>query len=318
MSEPSINPFGDFRSQCKTLLLETLNEAFPNVDSPSLTLDIPPIPQFGELSSSICFELAKKLRMSPLNIAKQLEEKADEKTQSFPLIASVKAEKPGYINFYVDLPELSSLTLSSVKTLDFEYGYVKTKTPERIIVEHTSANPIHPIHIGHARNSVLGDSLARILKAHGHKVFRHYYIDDVGRQSAIIAYGYKLLGKPRPEGKPDHYIGAIYSITSCMLEIHRLKKAIAEARKDPDRAEDLQMIQRELDDWVAVAAELKEKFPKLFNKILDEFSNAENPEIEVNRILREYERGEKETKDLIKELSQICICLLYTSPSPRD
>lgn len=307
MSELSINPFGDFRSQCKTLLLETLNEAFPNVDSPSLTLDIPPMPQFGELSSSICFELAKKLRMSPLNIAKQLEEKADEKTQSFPLIASVKAEKPGYINFYVDLPELASLTLSSVKTLDFEYGYVKTKTPERIIVEHTSANPIHPIHIGHARNSVLGDSLARILKAHGHKVFRHYYIDDVGRQSAIIAYGYKLLGKPSPEGKPDHYIGAIYSITSCMLEIHRLKKAIAEARRDPDRAEDLQMIQRELDDWVAVAAELKEKFPKLFNKILDEFSNAENPEIEVNRILREYERGEKETKDLIKEPSQICI-----------
>jgi len=307
LAEPSINPFGDFRSQCKTLLFEALRESFPDLDSPSLTLDIPPIPQFGELSSSICFELAKKLHMAPLNIAEQLEEKAEKKTRFFPLIKSVHAEKPGYINFYVNLPELASLTFRSVKTLDFEYGYVKTENPERIIVEHTSANPIHPIHIGHARNSVLGDSLARILEARGHRVFRHYYIDDVGRQSAIIAYGYKLLGNPRPEGKPDHYIGAIYSITSCMLEIYRLKKAIAEARKDPDKAEDLQMFQRELDDWVAVAAELEEKFPKLFHKILDKFSSAENPELEVNRILQEYEMGEEKTKDLIRELSQICI-----------
>jgi len=244
--------------------------------------------------------------MTPLNIAKQLEEKANGKVPSFPLVAFVKAEKPGYINFYVDLPELASLTFKSVKTLNFEYGYVKAEKPERIIVEHTSANPIHPIHIGHARNSMLGDSLARILEARGHKVYRHYYIDDVGRQSAIIAYGYKLLGKPKPEGKPDHYIGAIYSITSCMLEIYRLKKAIDEARK-ADKTEDLRMFQRELDDWVAVAAELEEKFPNLFHKILDEFSNAENPELEVNRILREYERGEKKTKDLIRKLSQICI-----------
>ena len=303
----SVNPFGDFRSQCENLLFEALRKVFPEVGSLSLVLDIPPNPQFGELSSSICFELAKKLGMSPLNIAAQLKEKADEGARFFPLVESIKAEKPGYINFYVNFPELASLTFRSAKTLDFEYGYVKTEKPERIIVEHTSANPIHPIHIGHARNSVLGDSLARILEARGHKVFRHYYIDDVGRQSAIIAYGYKLLGKPKPEGKPDHYIGAVYSITSCMLEIYRLKKAIAEIRNDTDRAEDLQMLQRELDDWIAVAAELKEKFPKIFNKILEAFSNAKNPDLEVNRILREYERGEKETKNLIRGLSQICI-----------
>ena len=307
LAELSINPFGDFRNQCKTLLSETLRKVFPKLGSLSPTLDIPPIPQFGELSSSICFELSKKLRMSPLDIAKQLKEKADEDVSSFPLVESVQAEKPGYINFYVNLPELASITFRSAETLDSEYGYVKTERPERIIVEHTSANPIHPIHIGHARNSVLGDSLARILEARGHKVFRHYYIDDVGRQSAIIAYGYKLLGKPKPKGKPDHYIGAIYSITSCMLEIYRLKKIIAEMRKDPDRAEDLQMIQRELDDWIGVAAELKEKFPNLFNKILEAFSSAEDPELEVNRILQAYERGEEETKNLIRGLSQICI-----------
>ena len=307
MSKISANPFGEFRDQCKGLLLEALKERFPDFDHATLTLDIPPIPQFGELSSSICFELAKKLSMKPLEIAEQIREKADERLELFPLIESVKAEKPGYINFYVDLSELASLALRTAKTLDLEYGYVKAEKPERIIVEHTSANPIHPIHIGHARNTILGDSLARILEARGHKVFRHYYIDDVGRQSAIVAYGYDLLGKPKPEGKPDHYTGAIYSITSCLLEIHRLKRRLAEVRGDPRRTEESQMIQRELDDWVAVAAELKEKFPDLFRKILDKFGTAEDPELEVNRLLREYERGEKRAKKLIREVSQICI-----------
>jgi len=307
LAETSANPFGEFRSQCSRLLSDALGDVLPEVAPPSLTLDIPPIPQFGELSSSICFELAKKIHVSPLEIAKQIEKKAEEKTRLFPLIESVKAERPGYVNLYADLPELASLTFRSAVALDSEYGYVKSRRHERVIVEHTSANPIHPIHIGHARNSVLGDSLARILEARGHRVSRHYYIDDVGRQSAIAAYGYKLLGRPKPEGKPDHYIGAIYSIMSCMLEIHRLKREIDEARIYAREAGELQRLQRELDDWVAVAAELKEKFPSLFDRLLDEFSREEAPELEVNRMLREYERGRKETRELIREISQICI-----------
>ena len=307
LPEISVNPFGDFRNQCMRLLSEALQESFPNLELQPPALDIPPTSKFGELSSSICFDLAKRVHVKPLDIARQLEEKAEVKTDLFPLIKNVRAEKPGYINFFVDLPKLASLTLHSVKALNFEYGYVKVEKPERIIVEHTSANPIHPMHIGHARNSVLGDSLARILEARGHKVTRHFYIDDVGRQSAVIAYGCKLLGGLKPEGKPDHYIGAVYSITSCMLEIHRLKKAIAEARKHPERVEDLQMLQREQDDWISVAAELKERFPNLFGKILEEFSKVEDPELEVNEILRRYERGDEEVRDLIRGISKICI-----------
>ena len=62
-----------------------------------------------------------------------------------------------------------------------------------------------------------------------------------------------------------------------------------------------------MDDWIAVAAELKERFPRIFDVILNEFSKAEDPELEVNRILREYELGEEETKRLIRELSQLCL-----------
>ncbi|GAI46942.1 unnamed protein product, partial [marine sediment metagenome] len=182
---------------------------FPKVSVPSITFETPPSLQFGELSSSICFELAKKTKKKPIELAEKIAEAAN--ISPFPLIQSVKAAGEGYINFYANFAKFSSLTFESIRTLDTEYGYVKTDEPRRIIVEHTSVNPIHPIHVGHARNPVLGDALARILRAQGHTVFRHYYVDDVGRQTAVIAYGYEKLGKPKPVGKPDHFIGIIYT-----------------------------------------------------------------------------------------------------------
>ena len=158
--------------------------------------------QFGELSSSICFDLAKKIGEEPKSLAEKIVKEIDASASS--LVERVEAAGGGYINFYADYAKFSALTLESARKFDIEYGLVKTDKPKKVIVEHTSVNPVHPIHIGQARNPVLGDALARILKARGHTVYTHYYVDDVGRQTAVIAYGYKKLGMPRPEGKPDH------------------------------------------------------------------------------------------------------------------
>ena len=146
-------------------------------------------------------------------------------TSSFNLIERVSCAGAGYINFHVNFSKFSALTLESVKEVKFDYGFVKTSQPTKIIVEHTSVNPLHPIHIGQARNPMLGDALARILECRGHKVSRHYYIDDVGRQSSVVAYGYDKLGRPKPTEKPDLFVGKIYTVTSCLVEINRLKRA---------------------------------------------------------------------------------------------
>ncbi|MEM3640887.1 MAG: arginine--tRNA ligase, partial [Candidatus Bathyarchaeia archaeon] len=143
-------------------------------------------------------------------------------------------------------------------------------------------------------------------KAMGHKVFRHYYVDDVGRQTAVIAYGYKKLGKPKPEGKPDHFIGKIYTITSCLIEINRLKKELEKAKK-ASLNEEIAKINRELDDWMSVAVELKGRFPQLFEKLIDEIGKDEDPENEVNTLNRAYEEGKEAAKELIREVSELCL-----------
>ena len=300
----SVNPLNDFRSECKKILKESLKKVFPELKIKQLTLKKPPNIELGHLASSICFELAKEKNEKPLKLAEKLVESTD-KTK-LNLIEKVVSAGGGYINFFADIKKFSALTIEAIRKLNSEYGFVKTDKPQKIIVEHTSVNPIHPIHIGQARNPMLGDALARILKARGHKIYRHYYIDDVGRQTAVIAYGYQKLGKPKPEGKPDHFIGKIYTITSCLIEINRLKKELKRA-KTVSAIEEINKINRELDGWMAVAAELKTKFPKLFEKLLEKISEDEDPENTVNELNRRYEKGEEEAKKLVREVSQLCL-----------
>jgi arginyl-tRNA synthetase len=217
----------------------------------------------------------------------------------FHLIQSVKPGGAGYINFHLNFLAFSGFAIESIRGLDDEYGYLQSPKPKRIIVEHTSVNPIHPIHIGQARNPILGDALSRVLKAQGHTIFRHYYVDDVGRQSAVIAYGYAKLGKPQPEGKPDSFIGTIYTITSCILELHRLQKAAERAKESVTRLQ--------LDDWTNVASDLKRRFPALFSSLLEAINKDKDPEAAVNELIRNYEAGDREAKQLIRSVCEICL-----------
>lgn len=299
----SVSPFAEFRVACETVLRDVLGRLFPKV-SVSVRLDSPPSPEFGELASSACFEIAKRTGKKPLDVARKVVEALDVAT--LPLVREVKAAGGGYVNFYADFAEFSRLTIESARALGEKYGYVKVERPVKIIVEHTSANPVHPIHIGGARNPMLGDAIARILKARGHEVFRHYYVDDVGRQTATLAYGYEKLGKPKLEGKPDHFLGVIYTITSCLIEVRRLKREIEKAREH-STAEEVAKLQRELDDWMSVAVDLEAKHPPLFNKLVEEISKDETPELKVAHLIREYEAGEEKAKTIIREISQLCL-----------
>ncbi|RLI40625.1 arginine--tRNA ligase [Candidatus Bathyarchaeota archaeon] len=300
----SANPFNDFRFECQSVLQNALKRVFPEIKVERLMLEKPPSFEFGQLASSLCFELAKKIGEKPLVLAEQLIDALDK--SSLSLVEKVVPAGGGYINFHVNFAKFSALTLESVRHIDTEYGFVKTDKPSKIIVEHTSVNPIHPIHIGQARNPMLGDAIARMLKSRGHTVYRHYYVDDVGRQTAVIAYGYEKLGKPKPKEKPDHFIGRIYTITSCLIEINRLKKELERA-KAVSAAEEIVKINKELDEWVSIAAELKEKFPELFENLLRKISEDENPEDMVNELNRAYEAGDERAKNLVREVSELCL-----------
>jgi arginyl-tRNA synthetase len=154
-----------------------------------------------------------------------------------PLIGSASA-KGAYVNFRIDPIRLTSATLSAVLERGAEYGHRPAAGPPASI-EHTSANPTGPFHIGRVRNAIIGDTLARVVRAAGTPVTTQYYVDDMGRQTTMITW---IWSKPRSEWpeavrramegegpadeKPDAHHGRPYPAVSAYL------KENAEAREE--------------------------------------------------------------------------------------
>ncbi len=310
--EGNANPFGAFRLECERVLRQgyhaiqkTSQRQLPDIDLAS-TIENPPDPRFGELASSVSFELSRVQKTKPITIAKELAQGASQ-LQAFSLVQSVEAAEPGYVNFKANLPKLTQLTLQEVLADGSNYGLLKTDHPRQIIVEHTSANPARPIHIGTAKNAIFGDTLVRLLAARGHRTQARFYIDDAGRQVAIMAYGYKLLGEPVPDGKPDHFIGRIYSITSALVEISDSKKRLALLRKTKAPDLDIVAATKDLDDWVGIAADLQSKYPAEFNALSDKVSKDPDPNASVQDIVVKYEKGESEARTLGRRVGQMVL-----------
>lgn len=135
-----------------------------------------------------CFVLTKILRDDPVRIAAELKQKL----KGHKLVKAVENRGP-YINFFISREYIVKETLEAVASLKDKYGAGAQKG--RALVEHTSTNPNASPHVGRARNSLLGDSLARILKFAGYKTEAHFYVNDVGKQIAMLVYG---SGKKKP------------------------------------------------------------------------------------------------------------------------
>ncbi len=278
------NPYASTRSLC----IESVREAIQDIYSIGLAdvyLETPPNIELGEFAYP-CFDLAKKVGKKPREVAQQLTQKISK--SKIKGVQAIEVAGAGYLNFKLDYDRLGATTLEAVGKLGEDYGSDPVK-PVKTLVEHTSANPIHAMHIGQARNALLGDVLSRILKKRGHPVRRHFYIDDMGFQVAIATFGYQKMGIAKPPGKPDIWLGKVYTATNCLLEINRLKKEIEESRSDPEQDAKSRLLIKELDDWVGIASELQEKEPKIFEKLADIIKTVEDPLEKIARSDRNYE-----------------------------
>lgn len=167
-----------------------------------IRIEEPPNSNLGDVASSVSFQLAKNLKRAPMDITNDILG-----VLKTPNIFRKVDSKGPYINFFVDNDKFSEIVLNSINE---DYGKLQDKNM-KIILEHTSANPNGPLHIGHIRNSIIGDSLARVLKSAGYDVETQYYVNDMGRQIAMIVWGIlNHVYQMDPNGKPDHEIGKLY------------------------------------------------------------------------------------------------------------
>ena len=182
---------------------EVLQEAESLRARAALSLSIPPIAVpweepdegLGDLAFG-CFVYGKRMQQPPDAIASRL-------APAFPkgrFIASASS-KGAYVNLRVDPAALTSAALGAVREAGASYGSGEPRT-ERVLLEHTSVNPTGPIHVGRARNPIIGDSLARILRRAGFPLTTEYLVNDVGKQMVLMYWGVTNL-KPEQVASAD-------------------------------------------------------------------------------------------------------------------
>lgn len=184
--------------------------------SKDLALSEPPRKEYGDLTCNLAFQLSKKNKKRPFDIADEIVEKkikpylSERRLNSTSFILSVEAHPAGYINFTINYQELARSTLSEVLN-NPRFGFYEFGNGKHVSVEHTSVNPNKALHIGHLRNMALGDSIQRILKATNHHITVLNYVDDSGLQVADIIVGFVFAGFPLQPGdrstKFDRYCG---------------------------------------------------------------------------------------------------------------
>jgi arginyl-tRNA synthetase len=154
----------------------------------TIALEKPPKLEMGEAASPVCFELAKRLKKAPRQIAQEI-------ANSLPRIegiARVEVAGGGYLNAYFDRAAFWKSLSSGMHDAS---RHEKLGENEKVIVEHTSINPNKAAHIGHLRNAVLGDTMVRLLRHTGHDVAVQNYIDNTGVQVADVVIAFQQMEK---------------------------------------------------------------------------------------------------------------------------
>lgn len=221
----------DLKQQLQSEVTKAVEQSGLVDTVPEVKIEVPKVKENGDFSTNIAMVLTKQAKRNPREIAETVIGHLDKDAAS---IKEVSIAGPGFINFKMNESSLTEIILKVLEERE-NFGRTDAGKNEKVLVEFVSANPTGDLHIGHARNASVGDTLSNVMDFAGYDVTREYYINDAGNQIhnlalSIDARYLEALGEPF-EMPEDGYMGK---------------------------------------DIKAIGRDLAEKSPELFNKDKDE------------------------------------------------
>ncbi len=212
-------------NELTTIIFDAVTLANYEVEFNQITIEINKNNALGDYSTSIAMILAKKYKQKPLDIAEIIVKNIHQK---HPLIKKINYVTPGFINIDINI-EIFSLLLMTIINEKSLFGQVDRKNIT-YNVEFISANPTGLLHLGHARNAAIGDSLANILTHRGYDVVREYYINDAGNQVSVLAHSIfvnyqNLCGNPIKLPNESYHGSEILTAAQTFLTLNGKKFA---------------------------------------------------------------------------------------------
>ena len=169
------------RDQIRKLLHDSLLKLDIQIGVEDILLDHPAVKEHCDLSSNVAMKMAAQLKKNPLALAQDIVNNIS----SDPSVSRVEVKAPGFINFHLS----SDFLWKEVEKVIIEndnYGVIQQKSKKRVSVEHTQVNPNKEPHVGHLRNTCIGDVITRLYRSAGFDTKVLYYQNDVGQQIASI------------------------------------------------------------------------------------------------------------------------------------
>jgi arginyl-tRNA synthetase len=190
-----------------------------NILERQIVLEKPKDRNLGHFATPIAFSLAKELRKSPMIIAQDLALKFKD-IKTFSKVEAVK----GFINFTLS-DEFLNQEISEVLHDENNFARGENKQ-DKILLEYVSANPTGPLHIGHARGAIFGDTLARVGRYLGYNITTEYYVNDAGSQMDLLGLSIYLAGRENILKKevqyPESYYRGDYLLPIAKLCVEKL------------------------------------------------------------------------------------------------
>lgn len=274
--------------------------------------------------------------LTPAKLSVELAEKIMKSEKRSIIIEATSVN--AYLNLKVDHAKVFDLVCNRVFQMGDKYGSSQREKPMKVIVEHTSANPNSPLHIGNLRNVMIGAHLARLMKFCGIDVKEYFYVNDLGGQIGVTALGYTRM-KHFPEGmKIDQLIGSVYAVMNTFNEAQKNgfklsefnaivaqtkpKDETEEAPEDENTKEQKQAakkpenkktektqeeIEAELkakrEDLIYTGASLRTRFPEIYNELAAAFRDDESIQILGAALNKAYENRDPEAVKIIRKMT---------------
>ncbi|MDF1533969.1 MAG: arginine--tRNA ligase [Methanosarcinaceae archaeon] len=255
--------FLQFKEQVTSILDNAIRSAGFEVDD----IVLEPSPH-ADIASRVAFGLASKAKQSPKDIAEKIAMAVTIPDGSY--VEAITTIGP-YLNIMASRKYVDETV---VRIRSEKKGFGGDFCTGSILIEHTSANPNGPLHVGHIRNSVIGDTLTRILRHAGYDVEAQYYVNDMGRQIAIVSWALSQFEFDTSK-KSDHAIADVYIKANADLVEHPEKVAEIDKRMQLVENGDDATI-KSFDEAVSLAVSgIRETLLRM-NVIHDKFVNESN------------------------------------------
>jgi len=173
-------------------VLKNSSKAFFKGRIPEIKIEYPPKRRYGNYSTTLPLELARKTKKNPLKIAQDIVSQISKK--GLGIFEKIEIRKPGFINFFIKEKYLKR-ELKRILKEGENFGRTNIGKGKKVNIEFISANPMGPLHIGNGRGAFFGDTLANLLEMAGFKVTREYYVNDAKVNTQIQELGKTVIGE---------------------------------------------------------------------------------------------------------------------------